>query len=329
MRRIGQLQEPTQVKRFYAYLRQQGIDTQVVEDPQGWSFWVGEENDVPIARESFAGFQADPEAERYLAAESDLEAQQAAAREPVLAEVAEPVTAQLSPPDQAIRRRFRRGLGYPLRRGYTLSFVFMSLFGAILIDFNVSSAAGRWMAFCDSPATMQGVNTLKNILSGEVWRLISPSFAYIDVRHLLFGTVFLYHFGVRIESLRGPLVLGLVILGAACFANLAQAIGPSDPAIPALAGGAEFAGMSGVVYGLFGFIWAQSIRWPNNPLRMDTLTIFVIIGWQVICIVSPEWGFGNLGHIAGLIFGVVAGAIYAPRSLGAGQAAQQASDVES
>ncbi len=326
MRHIGIIEDPQLKQRFLAFLAQQDVRTTVFVEQAGWSIWADEENKIELARDAFRAFEEDPLAECFLAAEAEWAKYES--DEPSDSPGVE--TGQLAPTTNAgtdeagrgslsgLTRLRRERRPYRLRRGYTLSIVFLSLIGAVLIDFNLTSPAGRWMAFCDSPPDMHGFDTLKNILAGQLWRLVSPSFAYTDFHHLLFGVIFLYHFGTRIESLRGPFVLGLLVLGGASFSNIAQALAPAHVSIEGLeglAGGAEFAGMSGVVFGLFGFTWAQSVRFPRNALRMDTVTIIVVVAWQAVCIASPEWGFANVGHLAGLIYGIAAGSFYGTASV--------------
>ena len=320
MRRIAQSKDHGLLDRFHAYLEQRGVQGIIIEDPSGWGIWVDDENSVQPARDWFADYQTNPEASIYVTAVRERDRRRRMAEKSSQVDESTGSSGLSNGSDTArARRRFslrglRPALAFPIRRGYTLSLIAMSLFGAIITDFNLTSPAGEWMAFCELPRTTTGWATMGELLAGQCWRLVSPSFFYYDLRHLIFGVIFIYHFGIRIESLRGPLLLGLLCLGAAAVSNLAQAGSPTDVAIPGLAGGAAFAGMSSIVFALFGFIWMQATRFPGDPLRVDSLTILVMLVWQAICISSPEWGFPNVGHLTGLTFGAVVGWLYSPRA---------------
>ena len=77
-------------------------------------------------------------------------------------------------------------------------------------------------------------------------------------------------------------------------------------------GGGIGIGLSGVVYGIFGFMIGASPRSPflwwfvkkNAPM---------LIGWAVLCLVLTQTGvmsIGNGAHFGGLIYGAVYGLIY-------------------
>lgn len=312
MRRIAESPSRELLDRYHAFLEHQGVSSIVIEQSDGWGVWVDDENQVEPARQWYAEYLLDPNAVRYLEAMQHRELRREATRRAAETE-AEAAEATPEGSRRFRLRDLRRAPGYPVYRGVTLGLIAMSLFGALIIDFNLTSPAGRWMAFCDTPRESTGFGTLSDILSGECWRLISPTFVYFDLRHLIFGVIFTYHFGIRIESLRGPIVLGGLCLGGAVVSNLAQALAPTDVAIAGLAGGPSFGGMSAVVFTLFGFIWMQSRRSRDNLLRIDSLTIMVMLFWQIVCIASPDWGFANVGHLTGLSFGAAIGYLYRSR----------------
>ncbi len=99
---------------------------------------------------------------------------------------------------------------------------------------------------------------------------MTPIFLHFGLIHLLFNMVFLYQLGGMIEARRGPwryLLLGLV---CAVLSNIAQyglsTIGWEDGRFVVQMPGL-FGGMSGVLYGLFGYIWMKSRYEPALGLR--------------------------------------------------------------
>src|SRR5690606_41959488 len=66
----------------------------------------------------------------------------------------------------------------------------------------------------------------------------------------------LYSFGTRIEARYGSWIMALLAAVLAVLSNSAQAY----------ASGPAFLGMSGVVYGLFGFMWMRATLDPNSRL---------------------------------------------------------------
>ena len=71
-------------------------------------------------------------------------------------------------------------------------------------------------------------------------------------------------------------------------------------------------GLSGVVYGVFGFMLGASPR--DGLFRWYVRRHFrALVGWAVICVVLTQFkvlGVANTAHFSGLIFGAVCGLIY-------------------
>jgi GlpG protein len=139
--------------------------------------------------------------------------------------------------------------------------------------------------------------TLKPILKGEVWRLITPIFIHMDWMHLLFNMLGLQQFGMQIEYRKGtPKYLGMVLV-IAVLSNFAQF----------LATGQYFGGMSGVVYGLFGYLWVKSRLEPDSGFSMAQQTVTVMIGWHILCMMGWVGQIANWAHGIGLVTGVAFG----------------------
>jgi GlpG protein len=100
--------------------------------------------------------------------------------------------------------------------------------------------------------------------------------------------------GGMIERRFGKLHLLLFIIGVAILSNLAQF----------LWGGIGFGGMSGVVYGLFGFIWIRSKYDPTPDFGIDRNSVIIMIGWLFLCMTGMIGLIGNAAHVSGLLIGM-------------------------
>jgi rhomboid protease GlpG len=85
------------------------------------------------------------------------------------------------------------------------------------------------------------------IRAGEVWRLVTPIFLHGGLLHLLFNMLWLYQLGGQIEAQESSRSVAIMVLVFASICNTAQY----------LVSGPLFVGMSGVVYGLLGYLWSS------------------------------------------------------------------------
>ena len=71
--------------------------------------------------------------------------------------------------------------------------------------------------------------------------------------------------------------------------------------------------MSGVVYGLFGYIWIKGKFDPRSGLGLPQQTVFMMLGWFVACVfIIPNvanWAHG-IGLVAGMV--IAAGGLMLP-----------------
>jgi GlpG protein len=162
---------------------------------------------------------------------------------------------------------------------------------------------------------------LSQVASGEVWRLVTPMFLHFDWMHLVFNLIWALYLGGQIESLRGSGRLLLLVVVLSITSNLAQYyLGP-----PSFQGGhivlrpsVYFGGLSGVVYGLFGYIWVKSRLEPHLGLYVSVQTVVFMLGWFFMClfgVTSVLFGISvaNAAHSGGLVAGMVLAALFARR----------------
>jgi len=134
----------------------------------------------------------------------------------------------------------------------------------------------------------------------QPWRLISPMLLHFGWLHLVFNVLWWLDLGRRIEH-QSRLLLVALLLFTSLGANVAQAWQEAS----------LFGGLSGVIYGLLGYIWVMD---RYNPVRYhlpQNILIFMLL-WLILGVsgLFPALGFGdmaNMAHIGGLVAGVVWG----------------------
>lgn len=145
---------------------------------------------------------------------------------------------------------------------------------------------------------LTGWTGFEQVQGGEAWRLITPIFLHFGWLHIVFNMFWLYDLGGAIERNRGwPKFLGLV-LAAAIISNIAQA----------WMDGPQFGGMSGVVYGLLGYVWMKGRYEPHLRLALAPNTMVYMLVWLVVCMTGVVGPIANTAHVVGLLTGIAIGA---------------------
>jgi GlpG protein len=148
-----------------------------------------------------------------------------------------------------------------------------------------------------------------SVRRGEVWRLITPIFIHYGIMHIVLNMYWLYSFGAAVEDRRGSLVMLLLVLALALSSNIGQAI-----EVSLRERGALFGGMSGVGYGLFGYVFVKARFDSRERYFLSPGTTFMAMLWFALCILRDIPPFdkllegaippiANTAHAAGLIAG--------------------------
>ena len=140
---------------------------------------------------------------------------------------------------------------------------------------------------------------LPEVLHGQVWRLVTPAFIHFGVIHLIFNLLWVKDLGSVIERREGSLPLALLFLGLAVTSGLGQY----------LVGGPFFGGMSGVVYGWFGYVWLRGLGDRRSGYFMPQQTALLMLVWFVLCLVGVIPNVANTAHGVGLAVGALWGAV--------------------
>ncbi len=144
--------------------------------------------------------------------------------------------------------------------------------------------------------------SLPEVMSGEVWRLITPIFIHFSKLHILFNMLWLYDLGSAVEQRRGSPHLGMLIGVIGVLSNLSQFFW----------GGPLFGGMSGVVYGLLGYVWIQGRLNPRSGLALHPQVAIMMLVWFIICWLGFIGNIANMAHTVGLLCGLLLGWLFSP-----------------
>jgi GlpG protein len=298
MRQIGSLSKRVEAERLAAYLVTEGIPAHSEEDGEAWAIWVRDENQLDVARDAFRDFRGNPDDPRY----QGVERSAAAIREE---EIRQREAARKNVVE--MRGKWSRG-GAGMTTPKRAPLVFVLIGACIIISMWTRSINGdralegskeaSLLAFASDEA-IETTGSLKaasfvDIQKGQVWRLITPIFPHIGPWHLVMNLYWLYRFGAQIEHFRGTKLLAILVLAAAAIPNVAQAafVGPN------------FFGISGVVCGLFGYVWISSQYDPSSQFDISRFTIAFFLVYLFYCLVSG-WNIANAAHFVGLGVGAV------------------------
>ena len=165
----------------------------------------------------------------------------------------------------------------------------------------------RWLTFVDLIGSSGAEGLFPGWAEGQWWRVITPIFIHFGIVHLVFNLMWLYDLGGAIESRwRARHLLMLVVL-CGVLANGAQYVINWDFQDGFRQWNALSGGMSGVVYGLFGYLWIRGRRDPSLGLQLNQQTVLLMMGWLVLCLTGMIGRIGNSAHVVGLLVGVAAG----------------------
>ncbi|HXA48281.1 MAG TPA: rhomboid family intramembrane serine protease, partial [Burkholderiaceae bacterium] len=136
---------------------------------------------------------------------------------------------------------------------------------------------------------------LNAIASGEVWRLITPIFIHFGLMHIVFNMMWMWDLGKLVELRRGTLFLAIFVIVDGVASNLMQYGMTQSP---------FFGGMSGVVYGLLGFVWMQGKYNPHFGYLLHKPTVVMMLAWYVLCWTGLLGPVANWAHTGGLLIGI-------------------------
>jgi GlpG protein len=304
MRMIGHLTGEANARVFGDYLYVQGIENQIeVDKGDSWSVWILVEEELPRARELLQQFGENPGDPKF----------QSTAR------AADALREKKKQEQTAYEKRVKeRGQLFRSLSGYGLgpvTFVLIAMSVVVYLtslskgagsmnilhisDYDIGNAdtVGLWQGLMERIRLIH--QDLPEIRSGEVWRLFTPMFIHYGLMHIFFNMLWLRDLGSMIEGRQSSLTLVLLVVGIAMVSNVAQYF----------VGGNSFGGMSGVVYGLFGYIWIRGKLDPASGMSLHSSTVTMMIIWFFVCFSGLLGDVANTCHAAGLLMGMAWGGL--------------------
>ena len=139
---------------------------------------------------------------------------------------------------------------------------------------------------------------LENFTFMTFTKMLSPIFLHGGLLHLAFNMLWFWEFGRRIEFALGSLSLVMLVIFVALVSNTAQYL---------YGGYIYFGGMSGVVYGLFAYIWMWQLIAPYRRLGLPIpLIAMLLLSLLVLTLMDLEF-IADEAHVGGLMAGIFYG----------------------
>lgn len=279
MRRLAEAQDAKEAKRVVDALLVAGIDAQARGEPPR-EVWVLDDDDLPEAREQLERFRRGDVADASTRADRLRREREREDR------------------DQHQRTHdMGRRWGRPAGQGFGLLTTFLiaaSVVVGVVMVLADSSGLGMWNLTIDHWSSTQ---PLERVREGEVWRLVTPIFLHFGVLHLAFNMLWLHRLGGQIEHAHGSGTMTVLVLACALAGNLGQYV----------VTGPAFGGMSGVVYGVFAFVWMYARFDRARAYVMGDGEVVWMMLWFVACATGLLGPIANVAHAAGLVVGLLFG----------------------
>lgn len=304
MRQLTRFEEEGTAKRFSEVLYVNGVSNRVSDDSGSFVVWVEDETLLDRSRALLAEYQREPEHPRFVEASRIARERRSAERRQE-----EKIRKRES---QFVKRMERTPSGVgPVtlfliaacivvavvtqlgeKRDVVSMLSFASPKGAfsVMIDRLTERGGGTGWKMSDSI-----LSRFQDILSGEVWRVVTPIFLHFGFFHILFNMWWLKDLGTLIERVESSLRFAALVCFTAVVSNTAQY----------LVSGPFFGGMSGVVYGLFGYVWLRGRLDRRSVYSMPNSTVLIMLGFFFLCFTGAMGPIANTAHAAGLICGAL------------------------
>lgn len=266
-------------RAFSDYLRKQHLPHRLEQSGSALELWVDDESRLDEARRELARFREEPGNPRYFAA-----------------------SWQAPPEADAVddlSRRYGSGIGdlapgqlLRSRGPVTLALLFACLAVAVYTGVGERLAAVEPLLFPDVAGGL--------LATGEPWRLITPILLHFGGVHLVFNLLWWWTLGGLIERFQSSFQLAMLTLGIGLVSN----------AVQYWADGPAFGGLSGVIYGLMGYLWLYGRVNPRAGYQLRPAIVNFMLVWMVLGFTGLIGPVANAAHLSGLLAGCAIGVVF-------------------
>jgi GlpG protein len=283
MRHLTTISGKSTAESFVAYLLTQGISTHVESIPEKsdqWEVWVRDEDKSAMAKREYDEFQKSPNDPKYAEAIRQAKSILIEQKQKERARQRYIQTPSMSPS----RNLFARGMP-PL----TLTLIVLCVVLGLVSEFS-NPSSGNWLGktitkqlkFVDERLYMKTGDPAASIEKGELWRIVTPAFLHGNPIHLLLNMLSLASLGKLAERLEGTGRYAIIILLIAIASHLLQGLMPLN-----MYGSPNFVGISGVVFGLLGYLGMKTTLRPDMgfqlvPQAYVTTGLILVLGFAGI-----------------------------------------------
>ncbi|MDZ4848446.1 MAG: rhomboid family intramembrane serine protease [Pirellulaceae bacterium] len=312
MRLLATLDGQTKAEAFVAYLLTLQISTHVESGPTSdqWEVWIRDEDRLDVARKELDSFLANSVDPKYNDAIRD----------------AQRIVQDQKKHKLDVSRRVKTGRivfrGGPMNGGgvppITLTLIIIAVVVSLATNFmnpGEQNKFGRLVL-----EEMQFVSTEDYILSqkdtsspkdpaaslkkGEIWRVLTPMFPHGSTMHIVFNVLALIQLGRIVERMEGELRFAILVLITGAFSSLMQGLMPAQ-----FFGYPFFGGLSGVVFGVFGFLVAKSYLRPDLGVRLSQGSVVIMLLFLIAGFANVLGPIANMAHLGGVLAGAFLGLI--------------------
>ncbi len=265
---IANLDNLRMAQAFIDYMMGLGIKCTLRPETDGCSIWISNSDQEAQTLHEFTAFTANPNDDKYLAASWN-------SANPQIS------SGGHSSANNALLANF-------LSHGGPVTLI---VFGLALLIYLTGFLGSR--VIYDALAFFQRLDG-ESLM--QTWRLITPALLHFSLMHIVFNLMWWWQLGGEIERRLSSGKLLLLFLLGSSLPNLLQFF----------IAGANFGGLSGVVYALLGYVWWSAKLNPKSGLTVTPAIVGFMLIWLVLGFFDIfGLSIANGAHVGGLVVGCV------------------------